>query len=350
VFFSCKKYQDAQSHDLLLSVKKAVLIVGNKNIEWQKRGHQKTREFLEKNSVKIISQFNCKGEAGLVLPILKKATELKPDIICIYQNSMVAATLMKNKNKLKFLNVPVIMANMFFKKKFHPLITGTSFISGVKPIFNLWKRILPNAKNVAILASANPFSEYLAREYEKYSKELGYKIVAKYIPEYGYQWKEAVEKINKTNADFLLIGFWISLKTRNGRVYNNVQFEDLKYWTVRNMKKGYASFFDLVVMSGLTFGVCNDLVNVGTEIGEIAVDVLSGKDVKSIPVKNSRFLFISINKKHAEMVGLKIPYDIFSNAKNIYNKFIGEYDDKYFKRVGGIVQPHRPSGWKWIPQ
>lgn len=348
---SCTKKPEITNENNILNKKSAVLIVGNNEIEWQRRGIHKARKMLEKFKIKIKAFLNCKGQGELILPTIKKAVKLKPDVILIFQSSKIASKLMKNANKLKFINVPIIMANMFGKKRFHPMITGLSFIAGVKPIFKIWKKILPKAKKVAILASANPFSQYLVKLYEKYSKKFGYKIVGKYIPEYGYQWKEAVLRINKSDADFVLIGFWVNLKMRNGKIHTNIEYDNLKYWTVRNIKKGYASFFDSVVLSGLTFGVCNDLVMVGGEIAEIALTVLRGKDVKRISISNPKFRFISINMKHANIVGLKIPYDILSNAKYIHKKFIGEYNDQYFKeRTGGIIQPRRPINWEWIPK
>ncbi len=349
ILIGCNKKEASKTPDL--SLKKAVVISGNYAIEWQKRGTKHIEHVLKQNKVQILAVLDVAGKKENVVPILKKAISLKPDVICIYQNSLIASTLMKNIKKFRDLSIPIVMANMFFKKKIHPKITGISFTSGVKPIFNIWKKILPHAKKVSIIASDNPFSNELVTQYKKYSTNLGYTIIRIYRPKYGYEWKDAIEKINKDKSDFVLIGFWIGLKMRNGEPQTNREFDNVKYWTVRNITKGYASFFNVVVLYGVTFGVCKDLVQDGVIIGEKAIEILKSKNVDDMPVTDSPFLYLAINKRHADMIKLKIPYDVLSNAKYIHKNFLGEYKDDYFKKQsGGIPQPKRKTGWKWIPK
>jgi len=260
---------------------------------------------------------------------------------------------MSKANELKFLNVPVVISNLFYSEKFHPKITGLKFIVGPLPIIKLWKKIMPHAKKVVILGGVNnDFSVYLINQFEKQAKKSGYEILKIYRIKYAYEWKEAILEINKSKADFILGGLWLDIKMRNGKTQTPEEYDNMRYWICRNTNKGVCTFINSTVVRGLTIGLCSDdEFSIGDEIADIMIKILSGKKVEEIPVKVPRSLYISVNIKHAKKIGLKIPYEILNEARFIYDKFVGEYDDNFFKKhTGGAVQPKKSAYWDWIPK
>ena len=102
---------------------------------------------LEKQKVTIKAFLDCKGKNELILPIIKKAVKLKPNVILIFQSSKIAATLMKNADKLDFNFEDAMFggADLVYCKVYG--IDRVQICKAPKLTFDLsWEEILSNLK------------------------------------------------------------------------------------------------------------------------------------------------------------------------------------------------------------
>jgi putative ABC transport system substrate-binding protein len=72
------------------------------------------------------------------------------------------------------------------------------------------------------------------------------------------------------------------------------------------------------VKSGALYSLDRDYEDIGAQCGEMAIKVLNGSSVDTIPPETPRKLLYSINLKTARHMKLKLPDSLINNASNLY--------------------------------
>jgi putative ABC transport system substrate-binding protein len=75
---------------------------------------------------------------------------------------------------------------------------------------------------------------------------------------------------------------------------------------------------DHFVRMGALFAVGPDYQDIGRQSGELAAQMLTGRNAAEIPVASPRKVMLSLNLRTAEIIGLRIPENIVKKAATIY--------------------------------
>jgi putative ABC transport system substrate-binding protein len=75
---------------------------------------------------------------------------------------------------------------------------------------------------------------------------------------------------------------------------------------------------DHFVKMGALFAVGPDYEDVGRQSGEIAAQLLDGRDASELPVAAPRKVLLSLNLRTAEIIGLRIPEGVVKKANSVY--------------------------------
>ena len=172
-------------------------------------------------------------------------------------------------------------------------ITGTSDVTLYKESLELLVKLVPGAKKVGIIQNpGEPNSVFALSETKKYAKAMGLDVL--------------VGSANKVDAFYMLPDVTVASGV-DGFIKASLE-----------TKKPIIVFGDGDVKKGGLASLGTNYVKVGQKTGEIAVKILKGEKPGNIPVRGVTDADIFLNRKTAEMLGLKIPDDILKSAKQIY--------------------------------
>ncbi len=94
------------------------------------------------------------------------------------------------------------------------------------------------------------------------------------------------------------------------------------------LKAPYISYEDLTVRMGALLGACVVWKDLGAQLADMGLRVLSGEDPGAIPWEAPRKFNIVINKATAERLGIRIPPEILTAAYRVYTDYSGNFMGK----------------------
>ena len=186
-------------------------------------------------------------------------------------------------------------------------ITGTSDVTLYKESLELLVKLVPGAKKVGIIQNpGEPNSVFALSETKKYAKAMGLDVLVGSANNSSEVYPSAKALASKVDAFYMLPDVTVASGV-DGFIKASLE-----------TKKPIIVFGDGDVKKGGLASLGTNYVKVGQKTGEIAVKILKGEKPGNIPVRGVTDADIFLNRKTAEMLGLKIPDDILKSAKQIY--------------------------------
>lgn len=184
-------------------------------------------------------------------------------------------------------------------------VTGTSDLSPVKEQIDLMLKICPTVKTIGIIYCSSEINS-----------EVQAKIITEYAESRGLSVKQAtISTVNDIQqAANSLIGSVDAFFEPTDNVMASAVPTLLAITNEAN-KPVFCSEDNWVKAGSLaTYGI--DYYKLGVQTGHMAADILEGKKKPAdMPIEIAKELKVSINKKTAEQLGIKIPADILKDAQ-----------------------------------
>jgi ABC-type uncharacterized transport system substrate-binding protein len=141
-------------------------------------------------------------------------------------------------------------------------------------------------------------------------KILGYYLIGDFP---GWQ-----KRIAEYNADETAICIYTYHTTRGPGTAASMDPQQVLQWTAANCIVPTVGFLDFAIEGGLLCGVVESGEEHGYEAARMALDLLRGKNISSLPVKRASRGLKMINLQAAEKLGISVPEDVIKSADRIF--------------------------------
>jgi len=248
-------------------------------------------ELPEKNTV--LKEIKAK-RPDLILTIGSKSTELVSEYIKDIPIVFSAVLNPVVSGLVSSMNFP--QANL----------TGAALDVPLKIQLEKFKLIVPHLKSVGVVYTSE--TEPLVQEAQAISKELGIDLVAEVIESE----KEIPSVLGKLENE--VDGVWA---VADPLIFTPQSTQFILLFTLRKglPLMGLTPSF---VQAGALFTLAPDYKDVGRQSGEMALEIISGKEPKHIPVSMPRMIYLYLNLKTAQQINLGIPQDLIEVAKEVF--------------------------------
>jgi len=185
-------------------------------------------------------------------------------------------------------------------------LTGAALDVPLKIQLEKFKLVVPHLKRVGVVYTEE--TESLILQAQSYAQELGIDLVALLIQS-EKEIPAIFEKL-KNEVD----GIWA---VADPLIFTPQSAQFILLFTLRNglPLMGLTPSF---VQAGALFTLAPDYKDVGRQSGEMALEIISGKDPKQIPVSMPRMIYLYLNLKTAQQISLNIPPDLIDVAKEVF--------------------------------
>jgi len=177
---------------------------------------------------------------------------------------------------------------------------------------NFLHEIAPFVKTIAVLSDDDPTSVGALTFMQ--NEETGIKVVSYKLTDAFEQWERRIKEDN-TSVDAVAIYMYHTLKEKKSRT--SMDPKKVMEWTVDNCRLPTVGFFEFAVEDGLLCGVAESGEEHGFEAGEMALQLLDGADVRSLPIRYAKKGIRMINMKTAEKLGIVIPDEVLRSADRV---------------------------------
>ena len=184
-------------------------------------------------------------------------------------------------------------------------LSGSSLDIPVKEQLEKFKLLVPGLKNLGVLYTTE--TEGKVKKAVVVARGLGINMVSvkisseKEIPQ-SLEWlKEQTQ------------GLW---SVPDGLIFSCSSTEQILLYTLRNGIP-FMGLSSVYVKAGALFALDCDYTDTGKQAGEITLLVLSGKRPSEVPITTPRKIYLSLNKKTAERIGLQIPESLLTITEEI---------------------------------
>ncbi len=185
-------------------------------------------------------------------------------------------------------------------------VSGTSDLTPVKEQFDLMKKILPEAKTVGILYnSSEANSEIQAKIAEEYAEELNL----------NYELATVTGTNDITQAVQSVIG---KIDVLYIPTDNTIASAIATVSSIANENKVPTIVGEAALVEGgglATIGI--DYYDLGYQTGMMAIDVMNGADIATMPIQYVASPKICVNLDTAKEIGITIPQDIIDAADKV---------------------------------
>ena len=128
-------------------------------------------------------------------------------------------------------------------------------------------------------------------------------------------WQKRVREYN-VKAEALCIYTYHTIQSPG--TSTSMDPREVLQWTVDNCIVPTVGFLDFAIEGGLLCGVVESGDEHGYEAARMALDLLNGADIKSLPVKRAQKGLKMINLKTAEKLGISVPEDVIKSADRVF--------------------------------
>ena len=176
--------------------------------------------------------------------------------------------------------------------------------------------------NLGDLSNSVKINEEFIKEFDWSPVELKHSVLVETFPE----WKEAVQRL-ENEVDFFFSTNYRTLKHKPGGT-QNVPPEEVVQWTLENSKTPIIGSHGFFVEEGGPIAIATSPYEQGEVAARIAMDVIKGKDIKSIPIRSTEQFIVFMREDIMKKKGINIDgvYKAFAIATNNY--YINILDDK----------------------
>jgi putative ABC transport system substrate-binding protein len=183
-------------------------------------------------------------------------------------------------------------------------ITGASMNVPIEQQIALLRRASPQVRRIGAVYDPSK-TGFLVKQAERIAREQGVRLFAKAIASP----KDSVAALDAMQGE--IDALWI-LPDVTVLAPESVQYMLLFSFRNRIPLLGLSeNQAKMGALLGLSFGSGRDI---GSQAGEMAKEILSGRSAEGIPVTTARKLKLTVNLKTAGKIGLQIPKDILDRA------------------------------------
>ncbi len=232
--------------------------------------------------------------------IMNKISKTRPDMILAIGPQ--ALSMVKNTQ-----NIPVVYIMILNPR---PMLHGKKNITGIsmnidqETQLDLISKVLPHVKNIGLLYNPDR-TGYLVKKAQKSAKKTGIELVARKIRKPEKVIPAIKHMKGKTDA------FWM---VPDVTVITPETVEFLLLFSLEN-KIPVIAFSKKYTDSGALMSIGIDAFDIGSQAGEMAEKIFSGKNIKNIQQADARKPVLSINPKVAKKLGIHINDSIVKTAK-----------------------------------
>jgi len=253
--------------------------------------------YVEGKNTKYIIK-NANGQISLTAGIANDLAAQNPDLIIAVATPMAQAVVKSAKCPVVFAAVTdPVGAGIVKTLKGEEKITGTSDAWPYEEQLKLIRQITPTAKRLGVIFNpGETASHHGMAEIRKYAPGLGFQLVERAVNSTNDIYAAVQDISQKVDALFL---------SSDNTVISGMAAA-MKVAKERKLPL-YVGDSGTVEKGGLA-AVSVGYHALGTETGKLAVRILKGE--RNIPVFVSRDTKIVINAKSAELMGVKLPYEL----------------------------------------
>ncbi len=183
-------------------------------------------------------------------------------------------------------------------------ITGASMNVPIEQQIALLKKVSPQVKRIGVVYDPSK-TGFLVRQAERIAQHQGVRLVARGIASS----KDAIAALDAMQRE--IDALWI-LPDLTVLAPESVQYMLLLSFRNRIPLLGLSeNQARMGALFGLSFGSGEDI---GSQAGELAKAILSGRSAEEIPFTSARKLKLTINLRTAGKLGLQIPKDLLDRA------------------------------------
>lgn len=240
---------------------------------------------------------------------LEKLISEKPDLIITIGSKATKAVSQKIDDIPVVFSVvlnPVISGFVESMESSGNNLTGASLDIPIKIQFEKFKLIVPHLKKIAVLHT--PETEGLVKNSQAIAEDLNLKIIP-FLAASEKDVPKALEQMQKEAQVLWTIA--------DPQIYTPQTTQFILLHALRN-RLPVMGINPSFVGNGALFALACDYKDIGIQSGEMALEVLSGKNTRHIPISVPRIIYLYLNLKTAEHIGLEISPDLISVAKEIY--------------------------------
>lgn len=336
VSFSCSKGKES-SENSNKNKKYKVVIVTDTVEEFAvgaRDGFKETLDGLLKqnNSTAEYTIFDTELKPDKAAVILKEIEKISPDLICminyptVFADEQISKKLKDKKYKIVSENcIPIQSGIISNTEKPGGNITGVGvFIQFNSPI-RLMKKLNPKAKYLAFYSwdAMTQINEWFEQELKRACKEENIKLVEfRKVPYQEATRQFMIDYSKKGSEYFIMCG--ISAFVHKDGSAADVPIED-NQWLAKNTNLFSVDYDENTIKSGQLAGTCVIWYDIGAQLADKGVRILSGENPGDISWDYPRKYNIIINQKRAKLLNIKIPQDIMSAAYRIYTDYDGHF-------------------------
>ena len=184
-------------------------------------------------------------------------------------------------------------------------LSGSSLDIPVKEQLEKFRLLVSGLKNLGVLYTSE--TERKVKTAEVVAKSLGINLVSvkvsseKEIPQ-SLEWlKEQTQ------------GLW---SVPDGDIFSPSSTEQILLFTLRNGIP-FMGLSSVYVRAGALFALDCDYADIGRQAGEVALLILHGNLSSEVPVTTPRKIYLFINQKTSERIGLQIPNNLLKIAEEV---------------------------------
>jgi putative ABC transport system substrate-binding protein len=249
----------------------------------------------------VVSTYSLKDQESAV--ICSEIRARRPDLV--FTLGTKASKLAKEKMK----DVPQIFCMVFNPDELAATnSTGVSMEIPLETRLNGIRRILPHARNIAVIYSAETAEAY--REVSRKGSQLGFTVIGRQIDSQK-EFPAALKEMARTMDCFLMLS--------DSQLYSPAS---VKYLLLESLREGFpvVGLSSHYTKAGALFSFDCDYSDLGRQAAEVALRVVNGEKPATIPPSTPRRVRLSINEVAAERLGAGISSSILREASEVFGK------------------------------
>jgi ABC-type uncharacterized transport system substrate-binding protein len=281
------------------------------------RVHIRTH-FMNTKTINSTSE-KMKNEA---LVVLSEIETFKPDMVFTVDDDAFREVGLKLAGR----SYPVIFTGMNGQpENYHkniPFLDGNgrpgANITGVyeklhlQTALNVMKGVTSDLRKIVALLDMTPTSNAIRVQMEK--ELIGYGDKVEVVFKQVGTMKDYLAEINRINNDRSVQAVYpVVLSVADDKGVSVGFKTTLKAYVENCTKPGMALNFDFARL-GLFGGASVDFGAMGRQAGEMGVKLLSGGNIRDLPIESAQEYLITFNKKNADMLKIRIPDELIGAA------------------------------------
>ncbi len=250
----------------------------------------------------------------------KQAGQEAKKLIAAYQPQVVIAVddnaqayVVKdfvNKSNIQFVFCGV---NSQAEKYGYPASNVTGILERLYPdqTLRMLKAVMPKAKQVAVVTDDSPTSDSILPRFKKKARD-GELVIP--IREYAQPatfalWKQTIQRLDRDpEIDAIMVPLYHTVKI-DGSDKSMTPVRVMR-WTVDNTQKPVLGVWSHSVEDGAFFAVTVDPREHGRVAARMAIEILSRKTARDVPMQINQEGFVIVNLKGTELFRLEANFDI----------------------------------------